>query len=88
MTNSLILSPTADSGFLASMSGSAIAPITFDRQLELVTSFSHGFASNILELLVSLSGLLTTDDYRRLGPSLWNDLVDVTDSRIITPVSC
>jgi hypothetical protein len=69
------------------MSGS-IAPTTFDRQLELATSFSRGFASNVLEFLVRLSGLLTTEDYRRLGPSLWNDLVDVTDYRIIPPVSC
>jgi hypothetical protein len=65
-----------------------IAPATFDRQLELIASFSRGFASNVLEFLVSLSGLLTIEDYRRLGPSLWNDLADVTDYRIISPVSC
>ena len=62
-------------------------PATFDKQLELLASFSRGFASNFLKLLVNLSGLLTTEDNRRLGPLLWSEIIDVTDHRIIPSVS-
>lgn len=85
--NTLLLSPTTETSFLASMALSTSTPTTFDKQLELITSFSRGFASNSLKLLVNLSGLLTTEDNRRLGPLLWNEFIDVTDDRIIPSVS-
>jgi len=82
--NTLLLSPTTETSFLAL---STSTPATFDKQLELIASFSRGFASNSLKLLVNLSGLLTTEDNRRLGPLLWNEFIDVTDDRIIPSVS-
>jgi hypothetical protein len=58
----------------------------FADKVQLVSSLSKGFAATTLELLVVLSGILKTDDYRKMGPVLWNKCLDSRDSRIVIPV--
>jgi len=59
----------------------------FDEKLQLISQFSRGFATTALELIVTLSALLTADDQHRLGPILWNECLDSGDLQIIPSVS-
>lgn len=54
---------------------------------ELMNSLSTSIASALLRLLVAVCALLTQSDYRTLGPVLWSEFLDETDSRIVAPVS-
>ena len=59
----------------------------FEDRIEFLSSASRVLKSAALELLVSISGLLTPEDYIRLAPVLWNRCMDETEARVIAPVS-
>lgn len=46
-------------------------PSTFVEHQELIESLSKGFVPKALKLFVSLSAIITPDDYQHLGPLLW-----------------
>lgn len=46
-------------------------PSTFVEHQELIESLSKGYVPKALKLFVSLSAIITPDDYKRLGPLLW-----------------
>ena len=77
---------TTETGFQANGS-SPSTPAIFDKQLDLIVSFSHGFVATAVQLIATLSGLLKMEDYRCLGPVLWADCLDGNDVRIIPSVS-
>ena len=58
----------------------------FDDRFILLRSVLERKISVALELLVTVSGLLQSNDYVHLGPILWYQHLDSTDSHIIAPV--
>ena len=46
-------------------------PSTFVEHRELIESLSKGYVLKALKLFVSLSAIVTPDDYQHLGPLLW-----------------
>lgn len=44
---------------------------TFIQYQKLIESLSKGYAPKAMKLFVSLSAIITPDDYQRLGPLLW-----------------
>lgn len=46
-------------------------PSTFVEYQELIESLSKGYVPKALKLFVSLSAIITPDDYQNLGPLLW-----------------
>jgi hypothetical protein len=84
--STVILSPALDSGFVTPATSTTDISVVFDGKLQLITSFSKGFAATILELLVALSGVLTDNDQHRLGPLLWNECLESSDLQILPPV--
>ncbi|KAG5646355.1 hypothetical protein DXG03_003678 [Asterophora parasitica] len=57
-----------------SLEASADLVAMFVRKEPLMTSLSKGFVSKAMKLLVTMSTLLTANDYRRLGPFVWDQL--------------
>ena len=85
----MVLSPSHDASFLtgsvsernADLIDRCSGRVTFLRPLQM------GVAPIVLELLVALSGMLGLDEFRRLGPLLWNLCLEKVDSRALPPVS-
>ena len=46
-------------------------PSTFVEHQELIESLSKGYVPKALKLFVTLSAIITPDDYNNLGPLLW-----------------
>lgn len=59
----------------------------YPRKHPLVDSLSKGFVPRALKLLVAVSALLSPDDYRRIGPLLWEHSLSGIDSSTLTSVS-
>jgi hypothetical protein len=47
-------------------------PSTFVEHRKLIESLSKGYVLKALKLFVSLSAIITPDDYQHLGPFLWD----------------
>lgn len=52
-------------------------PSTFVEHQELIESLSKGYIPKALKLFVSLSAIITPDDYKHLGPLLWEHCLDL-----------
>ena len=52
-------------------------PSTFVEHQELLESLSKGYVPKALKLFVSLSAIITPDDYKHLGPLLWEYCLDL-----------
>ncbi|TCD63487.1 hypothetical protein EIP91_005346 [Steccherinum ochraceum] len=61
------------------------APAPFEDQLATLKSTAHMLKAPMLELLVCISGLLSAEDYVRLGPPVWNQCMDDVEPKIIAP---
>jgi uncharacterized membrane protein required for colicin V production len=46
----------------------------------LLTSLTKGFVAKAMKLLVTMSTLLTSSDYQQLGPHLWEQIRNESDS--------
>jgi hypothetical protein len=56
---------------------------TFVEHRKLIDSLSKGYPSKSLKLFVAMSTLIAKDDYRTLGPILWQHcMLDNTDSSL------
>lgn len=44
---------------------------TFVERQKLIESLSDGYVSTTMKLFVSLSAIITVDDYQHLGPLIW-----------------
>ena len=51
-------------------------PSTFVEHLELIESLSKGYIPKAMKLFVSLSAIITPDDYKDLGPLLWENCLE------------
>lgn len=61
---------------------------TFVENRKLIDSLSKGYMPRAMKLFVSLSVLLSTEDYRRLGTILWQHcLLDNVDTSATASVS-
>ncbi|KAF8068970.1 hypothetical protein FPV67DRAFT_1414491 [Lyophyllum atratum] len=58
----------------------------FVRKEPLLTSLSKGFVQKSMKLLVTMSTILTPNEYRRLGPHLWYQLHSEGDSSLTSAV--
>ncbi|TFK38037.1 hypothetical protein BDQ12DRAFT_735948 [Crucibulum laeve] len=56
---------------------------SFSEHEQLLKSLSKGFPPRAMKLLVTVSTLLSTDDYRRLGPVLWQHSLEDSDASAI-----
>jgi hypothetical protein len=57
----------------------------FTERNQFANSVFEEFASKTLKLMVTLSGLLSLDDYRRLGPLLWDQCLENPSPNVIAP---
>lgn len=56
----------------------------FDLRFTFLTSLGNGFRYNILHLLVALYGMLSQEEYRKMGPFLWYQcLVDIEPPAVL-----
>jgi hypothetical protein len=83
----MILSPSLDTNFLAGNERNADIIKSFEKQKEFLSSLSIGFVPIILKLLVALSGILSQNDYRHIGPALWRKCLDCMGSQALASVS-
>lgn len=61
---------------------------SFAQHKVLIDSLSKGFASRAMKLFVTMSSLLADENYRRLGPLIWeHGLVDHIDTSATASVS-
>ena len=51
-------------------------PSTFVEHQELIESLSKGYVPKALKLFVSLSAIITSEDYKHLGPLLWEHCLE------------
>jgi hypothetical protein len=64
-----------------SSSGSTVdLAAMFDAKSALLGSLAKGFVVKAMKLLVTMSTLLTPNDYQQLGPHLWNQVRVEEDS--------
>ncbi|KAJ7741945.1 hypothetical protein DFH07DRAFT_980971 [Mycena maculata] len=82
----LILSAAYDGGFNANSSNDAKGGISnvFAEKEQLVVSLSKGFTPKALKLLVTMSALLTVDDFLRIGPLIWEHHLGDTDPSTVS----
>ena len=70
-----MLSTTTMRTILADTDGKEVKPLdlpsTFVEHQELIESLSKGYVPKAMKLFVSLSAMITPDDYQHLGPLLW-----------------
>lgn len=59
----------------------------FNNKIKWLTSLHNDRGSTILELLVSISGLLTPADYMKLTPIIWHRALDAPSPKVTAPVS-
>ncbi|KAG5636833.1 hypothetical protein H0H81_006660 [Sphagnurus paluster] len=71
----------------ASKETSANISDLFAHKESLLKSLSKGFVSKAMKVLVTMSTLLTPNEYRRLGPFLWEQLQDGEDASL-TAATC
>ncbi|KAF9467893.1 hypothetical protein BDZ94DRAFT_914598 [Collybia nuda] len=71
----------------ASAEGTTDLGSMFTNRTTLVISLSKGFVAKAMKLLVTVSALLTPNDYRRLGPYLWAELVSDGDNSFTSSAS-
>jgi hypothetical protein len=55
--------------------------------MDFLLSLRSGFIPKVLNLLVALSGMLSQDDYRRIGLLLWRQCLDSRKPQALAPVS-
>jgi hypothetical protein len=61
---------------------------TFVEHRKLIDSLSKGYIPRAMKLFVTLSVLISTEDYRRLGTKLWQHcLLDNVDTSATASVS-
>lgn len=58
----------------------------FAQKTIFLSSLKDNLVSKILELLVALSGMLSQDEYKQLGPVLWGQCLESTEKHAIPPV--
>lgn len=63
----------------------ATIPVSFEEQLGRLGSMTRILKYTMLELLVSVSGLLSTEDYVQVASPLWN-CMDEKEAKGIAPV--
>jgi hypothetical protein len=51
-------------------------PSTFVEHRELIESLSKGYVLKAMKLFVSLSAIISPDDYQHLGPLLWENCLE------------
>jgi hypothetical protein len=54
----------------------------------LVSEVARGCMPLALRLLVALSAIMTTDEYRRLGTALWEQSLNNEERSVSSEVSC
>lgn len=58
----------------------------FTNRTTLVMSLSKGFVAKAMKLLVTMSTMLSLNDYRRLGPCLWEEVISDGDGSLTASV--
>ncbi|RDB29723.1 hypothetical protein Hypma_014167 [Hypsizygus marmoreus] len=69
----------------ANEKGADLAALFVAKQT-LLLSLSKGFVAKVMKLLVAMSTLLTSNDYRRLSPHLWDQIDSDGDSSLTSAV--
>lgn len=85
--NTALFSAALDGSFNSSDNRADISAF-FAERVQLVGSLSRGFAPRAMKLLVAMSALLQVEDYRRIGPLVWENYLDGVDSSLTASVSC
>ena len=82
----LILSPGLDASFLAAEKRNTDIIESFAQKTAILLSLRSGVVTKILNLLVALSGMLSPDDYREIGPLLWRRCLASMGSQALASV--
>jgi len=83
----MILSPGLDGHFNASQStaqSTGLAAV-FAEKSDLLKGIGKGFARRALKLLVTMSTLITSEDYTKIGSLLWEHM-DESEPSVVTSV--
>jgi hypothetical protein len=56
------------------------------KKAQLIASLSKGLIPKALKLMVAMSALLSSDDYRRIGPLLWDHHLNGADPTVTASV--
>ena len=81
-TSTLVVSSMkAESRKSIAVNGPLDLAATFVEHRKLIDSLSKGYISRTMKLFVAVSPLISAEDYRRLGPTLWQHcLLDNADT--------
>jgi len=77
----VVISMKAESRKSIAVNGPLDLAATFVEHRKLIDFLPKGYISRTMKLFVAVSPLISVEDYRRLGPSLWQHcLLDNTDT--------
>ncbi|KAL0573630.1 hypothetical protein V5O48_008326 [Marasmius crinis-equi] len=82
--STLILTPAIDGHFNASQSNGQLTGLAavFGEKSDLLNGIGKGFARRALKLMVTMSAIITADDYTKIGTLLWEHHMDEGDPNI------
>lgn len=83
----MVLTPSLDAQFHAGTERNADIIEALAQRTKILLSLKSGFVPQVLELLVTISGMLSQDDYQRLAPLLWHGRLDNKGSEALASVS-
>lgn len=85
----MVFSPNIDGSF--PLSSTAAGPddhfSVFGQRTQLIRTLKNGVAPKAVEVMVLLSGMLSTDDYKRIGEPLWRRCLNAEDPKPTASVS-
>ncbi|ESK89667.1 unc-80-like protein [Moniliophthora roreri MCA 2997] len=84
--STLVMSPSVEGRFptlWAADNATGIAA-SFAEKADLLNGLAKGYARRALKLMVAMSGVISLEDYTRIGGLLWNHHMDESDPSVLT----
>jgi hypothetical protein len=80
------LSPSSDANFLSGTERNSDIIEFFIHKAEFLSSLRDGLLPKILRLLVTMSGMISQDNYRRMGSLLWHQCLESNNPHVTASV--
>lgn len=81
------LSPSSDANFFPGTERNGDIIKSFIHKAEFLLSLRDGLLPKVLRLLVTMSGMISQDNYRRIGSLLWYQCLEGNNPHITASVS-
>ncbi|EEB90259.1 hypothetical protein MPER_11553, partial [Moniliophthora perniciosa FA553] len=84
--STLVMSPPVEGRFpILSVADNATGiAASFAEKVDLLNGLAKGYARRALKLMVTMSGVISLEDYTRIGGLLWNHHMDESDPSVLT----